>query len=96
MARTAGVHGVGAVLTGIGRDGAAGLKALRTAGGFTIVQDHASAIVDEAPAAARVAGAAEYDVALHDIPIVVLNACAVLPSGPELAGKTASGRITNR
>ena len=49
----------GIVLTGMGRDGAAGLKELSQAGGYTIAQDAETAIVDGMPRAARENGAAQ-------------------------------------
>ncbi|OYY71321.1 MAG: chemotaxis response regulator protein-glutamate methylesterase [Sphingomonadales bacterium 17-56-6] len=73
MAKT-GADTVGAVLTGMGSDGAAGLKALRNAGGATMAQDEATAMVYEAPAAAVAAGAVSQSVALGDIAKALLNA----------------------
>ncbi len=44
-ARYLGPNAVGAILTGMGRDGAAGLLAMRNAGAHTIAQDEASCVV---------------------------------------------------
>ena len=58
------VHGIGVLLTGMGRDGAQGLLALREAGGRTLVQDEASSTVYGMPRAALELGAAEQVVPL--------------------------------
>lgn len=50
---------VAALLTGMGRDGADGLLALRKAGARTIAQDGPSCVIDGMPRAARDIGAAE-------------------------------------
>lgn len=75
MAKTAGANAVGVVLTGMGTDGAAGLKALRAAGGFTMAQDSASSAVHEAPAAACAAGGVERELPLSEIGVVALETC---------------------
>lgn len=49
---------VGILLTGMGRDGARGLKALRSHGHYTIAQDHATSAVYGMPKAAAAIGAA--------------------------------------
>jgi two-component system chemotaxis response regulator CheB len=59
IAREAGSLGVGAVLTGMGDDGAAGLLAMRQAGGRTFAQDVETSTVFGMPRAAERLGAAQ-------------------------------------
>jgi two-component system response regulator WspF len=59
--------GVAVLLTGIGRDGAAGLLALRQAGWCTIAQDQATSVVYGMPQAAAQIGAARRILPLHEI-----------------------------
>lgn len=74
-ARTAGINAVGVILTGIGTDGVAGLKALRATGARTISQTSLTCLVDQAPAAAREAGAVELDLPLDEIAGALLDSC---------------------
>ncbi|MCZ7625846.1 MAG: chemotaxis response regulator protein-glutamate methylesterase [Candidatus Methylomirabilota bacterium] len=60
VADSYGRSAVGILLTGMGRDGADGLKRLRDAGGMTIAQDEASSAVFGMPGEAIRLGAAEY------------------------------------
>jgi two-component system, chemotaxis family, response regulator WspF len=58
---------VAALLTGMGRDGAQGLRAIRLAGGHTIAQDKATSAVYGMPKAAAELGGAEEILALEKI-----------------------------
>ena len=61
------LRGCGVLLTGMGRDGAAGLLALRQAGFYTIAQDQASSVVYGMPKAAAELGAATAVLPLEEI-----------------------------
>lgn len=60
VAEAYGRSAVGVLLTGMGRDGAAGLRKLREAGGVTIAQDEETSVVFGMPGEAIRLGAAEY------------------------------------
>lgn len=64
VAQYAGRNAVGALLTGMGVDGASGLKSIRDAGGKTLAQDEKSCIVFGMPKAAIELGGADYVVPL--------------------------------
>lgn len=74
LAVHAGQNAAACLLTGMGRDGAEGLKALRASGGRTFAQDEATSAVWGMPAAAVEVGAAEQTVALNDVPAILLAA----------------------
>ncbi|CAB3791658.1 protein-glutamate methylesterase/protein-glutamine glutaminase [Paraburkholderia caffeinilytica] len=58
-AQHAGKNAVGVILTGMGRDGAAGLLDMKKAGAYTLAQDEASCIVFGMPREAIALGAAD-------------------------------------
>nr|WP_246559059.1 CheB methylesterase domain-containing protein [Hymenobacter piscis] len=66
-ARLAGRHVLGVVLTGLGRDGTAGARAIRQQGGTVIVQDQASSAVFSMPKSVIQAGQASAVVPLTDV-----------------------------
>jgi two-component system, chemotaxis family, protein-glutamate methylesterase/glutaminase len=67
VARSAGARGIGVMLTGMGRDGARGLKAMRDAGARTLAQDEATSVVWGMPGAAVELGAVQEVVALNQV-----------------------------
>lgn len=58
---------VGVILTGMGRDGARGMTAIKERGGFTITQDRATSTIYSMPKAVVDAGSADYILPLHGI-----------------------------
>jgi len=73
-------HLMGVVLTGANSDGALGLKAVKDAGGITLVQDPTTAYAESMPLAAIATGAACHVLALHEISGCILTHCAVCRS----------------
>ncbi len=71
VARIFGRNAIGVVLSGMGRDGAEGLRSVRGAGGGAVVQDRASSIVYGMPAAALAAAGADAVVPAREIAGVI-------------------------
>ena len=84
VARECGDLSIACLLTGMGRDGAAGLLAIRHAGGRTLAQDRATSTIFGMPQEAIRIGAAERVLGLGEIAPALLNlAC----SKPMAAGE---------
>jgi two-component system, chemotaxis family, protein-glutamate methylesterase/glutaminase len=75
LARSYGSRAGGAVLTGMGDDGARGLKELRDAGGYTFAQDEASSVVFGMPKEAHDRGGAQSLVPLSAMPALISRLC---------------------
>jgi two-component system chemotaxis response regulator CheB len=73
-ARVFGANVIGVVLTGMGRDGAEGLRAVRAAGGQALVQDRASCVVFGMPHAALAMAGADCVASLGDMSSAVVAA----------------------
>jgi two-component system chemotaxis response regulator CheB len=75
VARVAGKAAVGAILTGMGKDGAAGMLELRNSGAITLGQDEASSLVYGMPRAAFECGAVMRQSSLSHMADAILEAC---------------------
>lgn len=89
VAEIAGARAVGAILTGMGADGAQGLLAMRRAGARTIAQDESTCVVFGMPREAIKLGAAERVVPLPRVAHAILSA---LEPGPSAQPRLASSR----
>lgn len=72
-ARVLGQNAIAVMLTGMGRDGAAGMLAMRQAGAYTIAQDEASCVVYGMPKAAVEVGAVQEIAPLTSIAAAILK-----------------------
>jgi two-component system chemotaxis response regulator CheB len=77
VAQQAGRNAIGVILTGMGKDGATGLKEMRDAGCPTIAQDEATSVVWGMPREAVLLGAAAQVLGLLEIPV---RLCAIADS----------------
>lgn len=70
-----GKHTVGAILTGMGSDGAEGMKLIQSAGGSTFAQDEATSVVWGMPGAAVKLDAVQKVLPINRIRDALLKAC---------------------
>lgn len=73
VAQTAGARAIGALLTGMGDDGAAGLLEMKQAGAATLAQDERTSVVFGMPAEAIRRGAVDAVLPLSAIPAAILS-----------------------
>ncbi|MBK9259083.1 MAG: response regulator [Polyangiaceae bacterium] len=73
VARELGPRSIGCLLTGMGRDGAAGLLAMKRAGGMTLVQDESTSVVFGMPREAIRLGAAMRILPLGEFPSILTS-----------------------
>ncbi len=73
IAQAAGPNAIGVILTGMGKDGAAGLLEMKNAGAFTIAQDEKSSVVYGMPKEAAVIGAAMKIAPLEKISQLIID-----------------------
>lgn len=69
----AGKNAVGVILTGMGKDGAAGMLEMKNAGAYNFAQDEASCVVFGMPREAIVIGATHEVGPLNELPSMVLH-----------------------
>jgi two-component system chemotaxis response regulator CheB len=90
-AQVAGRATVGVILTGMGKDGAEGLLALRQAGATTLGQDEASSLIYGMPRAAFERGAVMRQHSLQHMADAILDAC----EGDVATGATRPSQVTD-
>ena len=85
VATFAGALSIGAILTGMGNDGANGAKAIKAAGGLVLAQDEATCVIFGMPSEAIKAGAVDHVLGIDDIYTAiekrVLGLCRPTPVG---------------
>ena len=89
VAQQAGRNAIGVILTGMGKDGAEGLKEMREAGSPTIAQDEATSVVWGMPREAVAIGAAVHVMGLHEIP----GKLRALAESMDVTRSSASNRV---
>jgi two-component system chemotaxis response regulator CheB len=84
VAKAAGPNAVGAILSGMGRDGAAGLTAMRAAGAYTVGEQESSCVVYGMPRMAKEAGGVVLELPLAQIAAELLRAIDAIGDRPRV------------
>lgn len=77
MAQNVGPNGIGVILTGMGDDGARGMKEMHDAGALTLAQDEHTSVVWGMPGEAVRHGGVDFILPLHDIAPKLINLCQI-------------------
>jgi two-component system chemotaxis response regulator CheB len=86
VANVYGSDAIGLILTGMGRDGVNGMRAIYQAGGVTFAQDEASSVIYGMSQEAVKAGVIQYELPLDSLPgRLMRNVCGYLNSREPLA-----------
>ena len=75
VAGTYGSHSIGVVLSGTGKDGSAGIRAIKDAGGVTLAQDPNSSEFSAMPHAAVATGCVDLVLPLEQLGLKLMNLC---------------------
>ena len=84
VAHIGGKNVVGVLLTGLGKDGARGMLAIRNQGGYTFAQDEASCVVYGMPKEAVLCGGVDQTVELDKMGAAILGKIKQMGSGNRL------------
>jgi hemerythrin-like metal-binding protein len=90
VARAGGAHAVGALLSGIGSDGAKGLLAMRQAGALTLAQNEATSRVFGTARMAEELGGVAVSLPLQEIPAALLGPFDLRPVASPLPSRPAA------
>ncbi len=85
VAASYGARSIAVVLSGSGRDGADGLRAIKLAGGITVAEDPSKAEFSSMPYAAIATGCVDMVLPLSKIPGVLVDLCTSRASGAQLS-----------
>jgi two-component system chemotaxis response regulator CheB len=83
VAYYAGAMSIGAILTGMGNDGAAGSLAIKRAGGFMLAQDEATSVIFGMPSEAIKTGSVDEVLSIDDLyPAIERRVVAITRNSP--------------